>query len=191
MNNRKRGLELAAAIITIVGASILGIGSLVILLNPNQVVDGYMYDFSSIQGIIFLLLCASITMIILGAILCTNPMKNGVYNPRFGVSITLLVLLGLFAVFEIQNFLYFALFATPFGLLLGSVCMKNPVSQIVTTTTEETNNQEEPEQATIIQDNNTDLSVEEQLKKLKELKELGVLDEEQYKNAVEKILSKL
>lgn len=203
MNNKKRGLEVAAAIITIVGASLLGIGALAFLSNPEQVVDGVVYDSSGLEVIMFLMLCAAITMIILASILCTNPFKNGVYNPRFGTSITLLVFLGLFAVLEIQEFLYFVLFATPFGLLLGSVCMKTPTlitpqknlsePDAATTAKENTNDNEtiNSEEVHIIENNYSVLGIEEQLRKLKELKDLGVLDEEQYKNAVEKILSKL
>ena len=187
MNNTKRGLELAAAIITIIVSSIMVLGAFVLLSNLNTLEDQvHQAEIDILKGAIIFLLVISVVMIVFGTILCANPVKNGVYKPRVGISITLLVLLGLVAVLEIESPLYFAFFATPFGLLLASLCMKQPK-------TEEKDNKEgisfQPQEFNL--NNNLNSDFDEQLRKLKDLRDMGVLDEEQYKQAVDKIINSL
>lgn len=164
----KRYFELAGAIVGIIEASILALGSLVLLLAPDSIeVDEQLYDISWIKILFLILLIYSAAMIVLYSILCKNPQKNNVYNPRLGIKITLLILQGILPIIMINDFVYLLFFSIPFILLLVSVFVKNPVLDEVKT------------------------NIDEQLKKLKELKESGVIDEEQYKAAVDKVIEKM
>ncbi len=164
----KRFFELAGAIVGIVEASILALGSLVLILAPNSVeVDNQLYDISWIKILALILLIYSAAMIVLYSLLCKNPQKNNIYNPRLGIKITLLILQGILPLMMINDFVYLVFFSIPFILLLVSVFVKNPV----------------------LDEAKTD--IDEQLNKLKELKESGVIDEEQYKVAVDKVIEKM
>ena len=164
----KRYFELAGAIVGIIEASILALGSLVLLLAPDSIeVDEQLYDISWIKILFLILLIYSAAMIVLYSILCKNPQKNNVYNPRLGIKITLLILQGILPIIMINDFVYLLFFSIPFILLLVSVFVKNPVLDEVKT------------------------NIDEQLNKLKELKESGVIDEEQYKAAVDKVIEKM
>ena len=164
----KRYFELAGAIVGIIEASILALGSLVLLLAPDSIeVDEQLYDISWIKILFLILLIYSAAMIVLYSILCKNPQKNNVYNPRLGIKITLLILQGVLPIIMINDFVYLLFFSIPFILLLVSVFVKNPVLDEVKT------------------------NIDEQLNKLKELKESGVIDEEQYKAAVDKVIEKM
>ncbi len=106
-------------------------------------------------------------MIDLYSLVCKNTQKNNIYNPRLGIKITLLILQGILPIMMINDFVYLIFFSIPFILLLVSVFVKNPV----------------------LDEAKTD--IDEQLNKLKELKESGVIDEEQYKVAVDKVIEKM
>lgn len=216
MNKGKRGLELTSAIISIVMGSILALGSLVLLGSIDLLEEAAGGDLQGMEGILkasmVITLLLSVAIIILGSILCTSPIKNGKIKSRMGSSIALIVLLGLLALMELSSsFFYFLLFATPCGLLIASICMKHnkvlasfnagtvsTATMMSTPTADEMFEKVilEPEQKTtteqpVVENNTSVESIESQLLKLKELKDNGVIDEEQYKEAVGKLLNKL
>ena len=56
-------------------------------------------------------------------------MVDGKYKSRFGVSLTLTIILGLIALLEMAggSLLYFILFAIPIAFLIVSMCLKHNV----------------------------------------------------------------
>ena len=133
MNKTKRGFELAGAIITIVLSVLLILGSLgmLVTLYSSSSNDSQMEVALNIIRItsIFLLLLSIVTLI-LSIILCVPPsMVDGKYKSRFGVSLTLTIILGLIALLEMAggSLLYFILFAIPIAFLIVSMCLKHNV----------------------------------------------------------------
>ena len=133
MNKTKRGFELAGAIITIVLSVLLILGSLgmLVTLYSSSSNDSQMEVALNIIRItsIFLLLLSIVTLI-LSIILCVPPsMVDGKYKSRFGVSLTLTIILGLIALLEMAggSLLYFVLFAIPIAFLIVSMCLKHNV----------------------------------------------------------------
>ena len=133
MNKTKRGFELAGAIISIVLSVLLILGSLGMLVTfySSSSNDSQMEVALNIIRItsIFLLLLSIVTLI-LSIILCVPPsMVDGKYKSRFGVSLTLTIILGLIALLEMAGgaLLYFILFAIPIAFLIVSMCLKHNV----------------------------------------------------------------
>lgn len=133
MNKTKRGFELAGAIISIVLSVLLILGSLGMLVTfySSSSNDSQMEVALNIIRItsIFLLLLSIVTLI-LSIILCVPPsMVDGKYKSRFGVSLTLTIILGLIALLEMAggSLLYFILFAIPIAFLIVSMCLKHNV----------------------------------------------------------------
>ena len=133
MNKTKRGFELAGAIISIVLSVLLILGSLGMLVTfySSSSNDSQMEVALNIIRItsIFLLLLSIVTLI-LSIILCVPPsMVDGKYKSRFGVSLTLTIILGLIALLEMAggSLLYFVLFAIPIAFLIVSMCLKHNV----------------------------------------------------------------
>ncbi len=133
MNKTKRGFELAGAIISIVLSVLLILGSLgmLVTLYSSSSNDSQMEVALNIIRItsIFLLLLSIVTLI-LSIILCVPPsMVDGKYKSRFGVSLTLTIILGLIALLEMAggSLLYFILFAIPIAFLIVSMCLKHNV----------------------------------------------------------------
>ena len=133
MNKTKRGFELAGAIISIVLSVLLILGSLGMLVTfySSSSNDSQMEVALNIIRLtsIFLLLLSIVTLI-LSIILCVPPsMVDGKYKSRFGVSLTLTIILGLIALLEMAggSLLYFILFAIPIAFLIVSMCLKHNV----------------------------------------------------------------
>ena len=133
MNKTKRGFELAGAIISIVLSVLLILGSLGMLVTfySSSSNDSQMEVALNIIRItsIFLLLLSIVTLI-LSIILCVPPsMVDGKYKSRFGVSLTLTIILGLIALLEMAGgaLLYFILFAIPLAFIIVSMCLKHNV----------------------------------------------------------------
>ncbi len=205
MNKGKRGLELASAIISIIMGGILAFGSLILLSSIEVYEEILGVEFQGLEIILkismVIVLAFALAIIILGAILCTSPIKNGQIKSRMGVSISLIVLLSLLMLMELSSSLFYAiLFAIPCGLLIGSICMKHNKKIIVNDDKETDDDFEksvlDAEQKIIVdvnanENNDSVEAIESQLLKLKELKDKEVISEEQYKEAVNKILNKL
>ena len=133
MNKTKRGFELAGAIISIVLSVLLILGSLGMLVTfySSSSNDSQMEVALNIIRLtsIFLLLLSIVTLI-LSIILCVPPsMVDGKYKSRFGISLTLTIILGLIALLEMAggSLLYFILFAIPIAFLIVSMCLKHNV----------------------------------------------------------------
>ncbi len=141
MNKTKRICELIAAIISIIGGAILTLGSAILLLagssleevlnnemNTNMEMNSAMITI--FQIVFFVMLCISISIIVLAALLCTSPIKkDGTFKKRLPIQLTLAILLGLLGLLEISNIVYALFFLTPCVLLIISMCLKNNVNQ--------------------------------------------------------------
>lgn len=209
MNKTKRGLELAAAIISIVIGSLSSFVGLILLMGGSCYSSlGYYTDdyatnavyntFGGLMVVISLfVLGIGISTIILGAKLCSSPIKNGVIVNRFGSSIALIVLLGLETLFSLTSLLSFLFYATPLVLLIVSICLKHNKEEINVEVTEKNvpilteNNINNNQTEDAPQTTETIDSIESQLLKLKDLKDKGLIDENQYSEAVKKLLNKL
>ena len=133
MNKTKRGFELAGAIISIVLSVLLILGSLGMLVTfySSSSNDSQMEVALNIIRLtsIFLLLLSIVTLI-LSIILCVPPsMVDGKYKSRFGVSLTLTIILGIIALIELAGaaILEFIILAVPLAFIIVSMCLKHNV----------------------------------------------------------------
>lgn len=185
-NKTKRGLEKGAAIFSVVMYSIqiliyfvLTIEGIIIFSNPYGYYYGNIYySYGTIQtigmtyaliGIILLAFC--IVGLILSAKLIKTPLQpDGIVKKRNGLRITLLV----FSILS-GNFI-------TAGLLIAVLCLKDvkPAQEDAQPSVAVAGNNIAPAQA------NT--SIDAKLAKLKEFKELGIIDDEAYKKAIAKII---
>lgn len=193
MNKVKRNLEIAAAIISIISASIMSLIIILAILALLGLLEGVTVDKTGIffgentetilMIMLFIFLGIFITIIVLGSILCKTPIKYGVIQNRLGISITLLVLLGLMALNYISNGFIFILLSTAFGLLLASTILKhNNILLHDDSYFEDRNFNKEDTKL-----DNID-NLENKLTELKRLKDSGLIDENQYKESVDKLL---
>ena len=186
-NKTKRGLEKGTAIFSVV-AYAFGIFSYLILILDgirllrvstyiyDAFTDSYWYGIHTELAATYiatgiLLLAFSIVALILSAKLIKSPLQpDGTVTKRNGIRITLLV---------------FSILACNFitvGLLIAVLCLKDVKPA------------KEPNQPTVATPNNNatpaqeSASVDAKLAKLKEFKELGVIDDEAFKKAVTKII---
>ena len=145
MNKTKRGFELAGAIITIVLISFLILISLVFVLgayDTNELfvtINGSYAEITEeqLQAVInlfrtvfALFLFFSVAVLVLAIILCIPPkVLNGKYQSRFGVSLTLTIILGIIALIELAGaaILEFIILAVPLAFIIVSMCLKHNV----------------------------------------------------------------
>ncbi len=212
-NKTKRAFDLVAAIISIVGGSIITLICLIGLATVNTLssaVGGItdstdlisLYGFGTLVVVIALLIVIALglTVVILGAMLCKKPVKvNGVYPKRKGLNITLIVFLGILTLNYINSPLLFLTFAAALGFKITAMCLKAEVEASATPVAEEPFEFTPAQVATEIAPAQTAapapapaqapaMTIDEKIKELKKLKELGVLDDEQYNAAIEKII---
>ena len=140
MNKTKRGFELAGAIISIVISAFMILGCIFLLasydfllsiLAQSGLTEEQVFAMSTtINAIFVIFMFIFIVILILSIILCVPPsMVDGKYKSRFGVSLTLTIILGLIALLEMAggSLLYFILFAIPIAFLIVSMCLKHNV----------------------------------------------------------------
>ena len=198
-NKTKRGLEKGAAIFSVVMFSIQIVSYLVLAIVglyflTNQVIIGYQFDgyfsdyyYDPVYGYDYatgtlclllgiVLLTFSIVGLVFSAKLIKSPLQeDGSVKNRTGLRVTLLV-------FSILTGNWITA-----GLLIAVLCLKDfkqtavqavNTNPAVTTTSV---NQTQPQST----------SIDAKVAKLKEFKELGIIDDETYKKAIEKIIKDL
>lgn len=140
MNKTKRGFELAGAIITIVLSSIIILGCVIFLVSSDLILsvlaqsglteEQILAMDSMIKSIMVIFMFIFIVILILSIVLCVPPtVVNGQYKSRFGVSLTLTIIMGIIALLELAGgaFLYFIIFAVPLAFIIVSMCLKHNV----------------------------------------------------------------
>ncbi len=190
MDKTKRGFELAGAIIILVLGAFMILGSLMCLVSYDsfQAIFEEMYDFSSsydatlfagmMQGIFAFLLLYSIALVIFSALLLPSPIKNGQYRKRLGIKITFLILVGLFVLLTLGGSILFSLLVlAAFVFVLLSACLKDKTNENLDETNE-----------TNVKFNGIE---SQRIEQLKELRDKGSISEEQYQEAINKIIEKM
>ena len=175
MNQTKRVFELLGSILAMILGVILLFGSIYLI---TQIAVGYYDVHILIEISILFVLLFSIVFIIFTAILLPSPVKNGVYRNRLGLKITFLIITGLISLLEFLggSLVYGLLFLLPFVFVLLSICL--PQDKIESQTIQNNVNNEPV-------NTNDDVQKIEQLRKLKEN---GAISEEQYQEAIKKII---
>lgn len=165
-NKTKRGLEKAAAILGIIVSAMDIIAFFILFIlgliySTSMDYLTYMYASTFIAtGIIGI--AAAIPTLIISIMLVKSPIdENGNLKNRNGIRIGLLVLSILSGSLVVA------------GLLIAVLCLKDFVGKPQTQSTQ----------------NNQIKTVEEKLAQIKNLKELGVIDDETYKKAVQKVFN--
>ena len=193
MNKTKRGLQLSAAIVSIVFSSLLLCGSIVMLNTLAEYVATYGETNESIAAVrmiyIFVMLFA-IATIIVSSIICLKPKQN----IHKGLCITALVLNSILILLYIAGaswYLVFPLISA--GLFIAELCVKNtPPAQIQST-------QEQSSPISVSngsQDKNSaeesiqETDVDARKKRIKALNEQGILSDEEMKNLIMEELKK-
>ena len=193
MNKTKRGLQLSAAIVSIVFSSLLLCGSIVMLNTLAEYVATYGETNESIAAVrmiyIFVMLFA-IATIIVSSIICLKPKQN----MHKGLCITALVLNSILILLYIAGaswYLVFPLISA--GLFIAELSVKNtPPAQI-----ESTQEQSSPISVSNgSQDKNSaeesiqETDVDARIKRIKALNEQGILSDEEMKNLIMEELKK-
>lgn len=135
MNKTKRGLQLAAGIVGIVGSAILIAGGIYLgialfaLLGAVTTPDeaAAVYIIIATTGLI---IAFSVALLVICAMLCRNPQKDGKIRNFTGLSIAALVLSLLLLICYIVEFDWFIIIpAVISGLLIAALCLKHPANQ--------------------------------------------------------------
>lgn len=193
MNKTKRGLQLSAAIVSIVFSSLLLFGSIVILNTLAEYVATYGETNESIAAVrmiyIFVMLFA-IATIIVSSIICLKP-KQDMHK---GLCITALVLNSILTLLYIAGaswYLVFPLISA--GLFIAELCVKNTPSVQIQSTQEQSSpisvsngSQDQNSAEESIQETDVDVRI----KKIKELNEQGIVSDEEMKNLIMEELKK-
>ncbi len=189
MNSTKRNVDLTSAILGIIIGSLEAIGALVVLISSAVLCSGY--DFTSLGAILFMVALLDIafclSFILIGAKLCKKPkVIDGVVVSRKGLDVALLVLSAVYILFSIICFAVGNAGAiVVINLILSLVTL---ALKIVSLNLKETKVPQEKNENII--ESNKD-SIDAKIAELKHLKELGVITDEQYNIAVEKIINNL
>lgn len=193
MNKTKRGLQLSAAIVSIVFSSLLLFGSIVILNTLAEYVATYgetNESMAAVRMIYIFVMIFAIATIIVSSIICLKP-KQDMHK---GLCITALVLNSILTLLYIAGaswYLVFPLISA--ALFIAELCVKNtPPAQIQST-------QEQSSPISVSngsQDQNTaeeyiqGTDVDVRIKKIKELNEQGIVSDEEMKNLIMEELKK-
>lgn len=185
-NRTKRALEKAAAIIGVVVSMVVLVYVCVTLAKDVAKGVQQLTTFSSIdQNLIYSIVGSVIDFIIYLtlAVLCITVIKTPVHEDgevsnRKGVRIAIIIFAAL------------AGNTVVFGLMIAVMCLKDfptgnyvkPVEQADSNVKDLHINNEQGEEL--------ELSIEEQIAQLKKFKEMGVLDDETFKQALKKIILK-
>ncbi len=186
-NKTKRGLNLTSSILSIIVGGLELIGGLVSIIAVAGLL-GELLAYPEYVGIAIativgcvLDLGLGVAFIILGALGCKTPIAvDGVYKSTKKVDISTIVFSAIMFVFAIVCFamgtasvfliISFILVMVMLGLKIGALCIKDVVKDAGVTT------------------DGKSLAVEEKIKELKHLRELGAITDEQYNAAVEKAI---
>lgn len=193
MNKTKRGLQLSAAIVSIVFSALLLFGSIVILNTLAEYAATYGETNESIAAVrmiyIFVMLFA-IATIIVSSIICLKP-KQDMHK---GLCITALVLNSILTLLYIAGaswYLVFPLISA--GLFIAELCVKNtPPAQIQSTQEQSSpisvsnGSQDQNSAEESIQETDVDVRI----KRIKALNEQGIVSDEEMKNLIMEELKK-
>lgn len=137
MNKTKRGLQLGAAITSIVFASILAVGTIYLIIVAmginGDLPDDMAYESAQMSIIIatyVLILLGCIANLIVSSLICRKPQEN----MHKGLCIASLVMNAVIALFELINLSVWCLLPLAVvGLFIASLCVKNNVAEENTT----------------------------------------------------------
>lgn len=193
MNKTKRGLQLSAAIVSIVFSSLLLFGSIVILNTIAEYVATYgetNESMAAVRMIYIFVMIFAIATIIVSSIICLKP-KQDMHK---GLCITALVLNSILTLLYIAGaswYLVFPLISA--GLFIAELCVKNtPPAQIQST-------QEQSSPISVSNGSRDQNSAEEsiqetdvdvRIKRIKALNEQGIVSDEEMKNLIMEELKK-
>ena len=198
---------------------LVGLASIEVIAEFLEQMDGvedFPIDlFISIITIIYVIfIILNIAIIVIGSLLCPKPIKNGVVKNKTGLVITLLILNGINLLICIDFILFVIAILSILTMLIISLALKHNstvvfANNILTTssinvaeqlsddvisedveTIKQENQTSSNNEAKIITNEEID-SIENKLIQLKELKNNGAIDEEQYKEAVSNLFKNL
>lgn len=193
MNKTKRGLQLSAAIVSIVFSALLLFGSIVILNTLAEYAATYGETNESIAAVrmiyIFVMLFA-IATIIVSSIICLKP-KQDMHK---GLCITALILNSILTLLYIAGaswYLVFPLISA--GLFIAELCVKNTQPAQIQSTQEQSSpisvsngSQDQNSAEESIQETDVDVRI----KRIKALNEQGIVSDEEMKNLIMEELKK-
>lgn len=194
MNKTKRGLQLSAAIVSIVFSSLLLFGSIVILNTLAEYVATYgetNESMAAVRMIYIFVMIFAISTIIVSSIICLKP-KQDMHK---GLCITALVLNSILTLLYIAGaswYLVFPLISA--ALFIAELCVKNtPPAQIQSTQQEQSSpisvsngSQDQNSAEESIQETDVDVRI----KRIKALNEQGIVSDEEMKNLIMEELKK-
>lgn len=137
MNKTKRGLQLAAGIIGIVGSAILLISSIMAMTMLTAILESAGLsgaEAAAAKAVLMvsmgIVIALSVAILILCSMLCRNPQKDGKVRNFKGITIAALVLNLFLVISYIISFsLYILIPLTVSGLLIATLCLKHPANQ--------------------------------------------------------------
>ncbi len=173
-NKTKHKLDLTSSILAIIGSCIFGIVCLRLLMelifHSRFTLPTYLKVGIKTKLSLFFFVLLSSATIIIASILCTKPAKiRGAFKKRTILNLLFVILLAVFfgiALFDMA-WLYLILFGTSIAFKIAAIGFKS----------------EQP--------SNKKRKKLQKFEELKNLRELNILTEEQYVNAVKKIMNDL
>lgn len=187
----KKGFNLAANIIAIVLMGIMIVGAIILLGTLSELSSyGYDYNYSlavgPLMGITVGLLLFCIATVIISAL----AIYKGNHGDAVGLKVAVIVLIGIVAVLEFigGGVVYGVLCLIPIGFEIASLCVKNAPAQ-QTSATANTTHVEPAKPAETAAPKAS--SVDEKIAELKHMKELHVIDDEQYDKAVKALIEEI
>ena len=137
MNKTKRGLQLAAGIIGIVGSAILLISSIMAMTMLTAILESAGLsgaEAAAAKAVLMvsmgIVIALSVAILMLCSMLCRNPQKDGKVRNFKGITIAALVLNLFLVISYIISFsLYILIPLTVSGLLIATLCLKHPANQ--------------------------------------------------------------
>lgn len=201
MNKTKRGLQLGAAITSIVFASILAVSAIYLLIVTNNLIRAwgdaeYSSEYSLIMITYILILLFSIATIIVSALICRKPNEK----MHLGLCVADLVLNSLLAILYIAAGTPVAVMPIIIvGLFIAELCVKNKkATEILTSSglnnSEDVNIDAKTEnnmgEKTSTEQKSGDLKSDEKIEKIKKLNKEGILSDEEMKKLIIEELKK-
>ena len=202
MNKTKRGLQLGAAITSIVFASILAVSAIYLLIITNNLIRAlgdaeYSSEYSLISSeyslimiTYILILLFSIATIIVSALICRKPNEK----MHLGLCVTDLVLNSLLAILYIAAGTPVAVMPIIIvGLFIAELCVKNKKATEIVTSSGLNNSEDVKVDAktennmgekTSTEQKSGDLKSDEKIEKIKKLNKEGILSDEEMKKLI-------
>lgn len=201
MNKTKRGLQLGAAITSIVFASILAVSAIYLLIITNNLIRAwgdaeYSSEYSLIMITYILILLFSIATIIVSALICRKPNEK----MHLGLCVADLVLNSLLAILYIAAGSPVAIMPIIIvGLFIAELCVKNKKATEIVTSSGLNNSEDVKVDAktennmgekTSTEQKSGDLKSDEKIEKIKKLNKEGILSDEEMKKLIIEELKK-